>query len=63
METINNIELSDKSVYPDETVLKTVPGRSYQSYCALLALFDQNEMHYEWRYYMGKVMQFKIQTK
>ncbi len=64
METINNIELSDKSVYPDETVLKAVLGKSYQSYCALLALFDLNEMLYGSGYYMdGKAWLCKVQKK
>jgi hypothetical protein len=64
MESVNNIELSDKSVYPDETVLKGVLGRSYPSYCALLELFNRNEMHYEWRYYMdGKAWLCKVQKK
>jgi hypothetical protein len=64
LETINNIELTDKSVYPDETVLKAVLGKSYKSYCALLALFDRNEMLHEWRYYMdGKAWLCKVQKK
>jgi hypothetical protein len=64
LETINNIELTDKSVYPDETVLKAVLGKSYRSYCALLALFDRNEMLHEWRYYMdGKAWLCKVQKK
>ena len=64
METINKIELTDKSVYPDETVLKAVLGRSYKSYCALQALFDRNEMLYEWRYYNdGKAWLCKVQKK
>lgn len=64
MESVNNIELSDKSIYPNETILKGVLGRSYQSYCALLELFDRNEMQYEWRYYMdGKAWLCKVQKK
>lgn len=64
MESVNNVELTDKSVYPDETVLKGVLGRSYRTYCALLELFDQNGMQYEWRYYMdGKAWLFKVQKK
>ena len=62
METINNIELSDESVYPDETVLKKVLGRSYNAYCALLELFGQMQMVYEWRYYRdGKAWLCKVQ--
>jgi hypothetical protein len=64
METVNKIELSDQTIYPDEMVLKGVLGRSYQAYCALLELFDRNEMFYEWRYYMdGKAWLCKVQKK
>ena len=64
METENNVQLSDKTVYPDEDVLKGVLGRSYQAYCALLELFDRNEMQHEWRYYMdGKAWLCKVQKK
>lgn len=64
METVNDKQLTDKSVYPDEDVLKDVLGRSYRAYCALLELFDRNEMQYEWRYYMdGKAWLCKVQKK
>jgi hypothetical protein len=64
METVNKIELSDESVYPDETVLRGVLGRSYQAYCALLELFDRHQMLYEWRYYRdGKSWLCKVQKK
>lgn len=64
METVNNLELTDSSVYPDDAVLKGVLGRSFRSYCALLGLFDRNEMQYEWRYYNdGKAWLCKVQKK
>ena len=64
MESINKIELSDKSVYPDATVLKDVLGKSYRSYCVLLELFERNGMLYEWRYYTdGKAWLCKVQKK
>ena len=64
METINNIELTDKAVYPDEEVLKRVLGRAYSAYCALLELFGRNGLHYEWRYYFdGKAWLCKVQIK
>lgn len=64
MESADKRELSDKSVYPDETVLRGVLGRSYQAYRAMLELFDRNDMHYEWRYYMdGKSWLLKVQKK
>ena len=64
METINTIELTDESVYPDEGVLKSVLGESYDAYCALLALYDQHQLHCEWRYYKdGKAWLGKVQKK
>ena len=64
METINNIELKDESIYPDEQVLKTVLGGSYKTYCELLKLFEDNDMHCEWRYYKdGKAWLNKVQKK
>ena len=64
METINNIELNDESVYPDEQVLKVILGPSYDAYVSLLKLFDENEMVYEWRYYKdGKAWLCKVQKK
>ena len=48
METINNIELADETVYPDEHVLKTVLGASYDAYCALLELYANKDLHWEW---------------
>ncbi len=64
METINNIELKDESVYPDETVLRSVLDKSYDTYAKLLEFFDQNEMVHEWRYYHdGKAWLCKVQKK
>ena len=64
METINKLELKDESVYPDEQVLKSVLGRSFNAYCALLKLYDDNEMEIEWRYYKdGKAWLCKVQKK
>lgn len=64
MGTENNKVLTDSSVYPDEKILKEVLGSSYPSYIALLELLDQNDMLYEWRYYMdGKSWLFKAQRK
>ena len=51
METINNIELRDQEIYPDEMVLKKVLGRSYSAFPELLKLYDDNELTHEWRYY------------
>jgi len=64
METINTVQLGDESVFPDEVVLKGVLGRSYRAYCALLDLFDRNEMSHAWRYYRdGKAWLCKVQKK
>lgn len=64
METINNIELNDESIYPDEQVLKKILGKSYNPYCKLLKLYDYYEMDYNWRYYKdGKAWLCKVQKK
>lgn len=64
METINNVELNDKSVYPDEPVLKSILGKSYNAYSELLKLYDENKMDYEWRYYKdGNAWLCKVQRK
>lgn len=64
METVNTLGLTDQSVYPDDSVLKGLLGRSFQAYRALIELFDRNEMHCEWRYYMdGKAWLCKVQKK
>jgi len=64
METINTIELTDESSFPDEGVLKKVLGRSFNAYLELLKLFTDNELTYEWRYYKdGKAWLCKVQKK
>jgi len=64
METINNIELRDEHIYPDEQVLRTILGRSYDSYSLLLELYDKYDMTYTWRYYRdGKAWLCKVQKK
>lgn len=64
METINNIELRDEGIFPDENILKKILGRSYGAYECLLELFDRNELVYEWRYYQdGKAWLCKVQKK
>lgn len=64
MDTINNIELRDESVYPDETVLKDALGQSYEAYIDLLSLLQREQLNYEWRYYKdGKAWLCKAQKK
>jgi len=64
METINNLELRDENIYPDETLLKNILGQSYIVYLDLLEIFNTYEMNYEWRYYHdGKAWLCKVQKK
>ena len=62
--TINNIELRDEHIYPDEIVLRRVLGQSYEAYLDLLNLFQNYEMNCQWRYYNdGKAWLCKVQKK
>ena len=64
METINNIELRDENIYPDEKVLEKILGESYDAYCSLLNLYGENYLSHEWRYYRdGKAWLCKVQKK
>lgn len=64
METINTIELNDEEQYPDAAVLKTVLEESFPVYEKLLTLFNDYDMHSEWRYYHdGKAWLCKVQKK
>jgi len=64
METINNIQLTDENIYPDESVLKKVLGKTYNAYLDLIKLFDNNDLIYEWRYSKdGKTWLCKVQKK
>lgn len=64
METINTVELRDQSVYPDDGVLRGVLGPSFESYLALVRLYDDNGMTHEWRYYRdGNAWLCKVQKK
>lgn len=64
METINNIELIDENIYPDEAVIQSVIGSTFIYYQALLNLFGKHELAYEWRYYRdGKAWLCKVQKK
>ena len=64
METINNKELRDENIFPDEKVLRSILGRSYKAYTKLLKLFKTLEMNHEWRYYRdGKAWLCKVQKK
>lgn len=64
METINNIELRDESVYPDEKALKRILGESFDTYIKLIKLYNDNDLTHEWRYYKdGKAWLCKVQKK
>ena len=64
METTNNIELRDETIYPDDNVLSAILGDSFQAYQALIKLFDDNQLTHEWRYYKdGKAWLCKVQKK
>ncbi len=64
METINQIELTDESLFPDEQVLQNVLGKSYSAYCDLLKLYGDYGLTYTWRYYRdGKAWLCKVQKK
>jgi len=64
MEIEESVQLTDESVYPDETILKGVLGRSYGAYTDLLNLYEDRELRLEWRYYKdGKAWLCKVQHK
>lgn len=64
MDTINNIELNDESIFPDDTVLKKILNESFGAYKKLLELFDKYDLTYQWRYYKdGKAWLCKVQKK
>ena len=64
MEQINEIELRDGNVYPDDSVLEGILGASFDSYKKLLGMFTRADMTHEWRYYRdGKAWLCKVQKK
>lgn len=64
METINNKELRDESIFPSDEILQRVLGKSFAHYRELLDLFEKNGMLWEWRYYRdGKAWLCKVQKK
>jgi hypothetical protein len=46
-----DIELKNPSVYPNDGVLKSLLGKSFEAYSSLLELFATNDIICEWRYY------------
>jgi hypothetical protein len=64
MEQINDIELRDETVFPDDAVLERVLGPSFPRYGRLLSLFGRLGLTHEWRYYRdGKAWLCKVQKK
>ena len=64
METTESLELRDANIYPDNEVLRSVLGKSFEVYLKLLDLYKKNELEYEWRYYKdGKAWLCKVQKK
>jgi len=61
MDQINNIELRDEAIFPDDAVLSAVLGPSFGQYSLLLDLFDRHGLSWEWRYYKdGKAWLCKV---
>lgn len=57
-------ELTDPDVYPDENILQNVLEKGFEPFKELLALYDKNEISYEWRYYNdGKMWLCKATKK
>ncbi len=46
-----DIELKNPLVYPNDGVLKSLLGKSFEAYSSLLELFATNDIICEWRYY------------
>jgi hypothetical protein len=64
METTQQVELRDESIYPDEKVLEGILGDSFSAYRELLKLFDKNGLQYGWRFYKDvKAWLCKVQKK
>ncbi|SMF09373.1 Protein of unknown function [Alteromonadaceae bacterium Bs31] len=51
MEDSKGVQLTDQSIYPDDSVLEKILGRSFGAYVDLLDLYKANGLHLEWRYY------------
>ena len=64
METIKTVELRDETIYPDNDVIRSVLGQSFEAYLSLLDLYNDYELVTEWRYYKdGKAWLCKVQKK
>lgn len=64
MTSTDELQLRDENIFPDEEVLRTVLGPSYEAFTSLLNLIDKNDMVHEWRFYKdGKAWLCKVQRK
>ncbi len=64
MKSNSDIELKNPDVYPNDEILKSLLGKSFEAYSSLLELFAASDMTYEWRYYNdGKLWLCKVQHK
>ena len=64
MEKFNDKVLKDKDIYPDDNILKSTLGRSFNAYIAFLEIYSKNDMTYEWIYYKdAKEWLCKVQKK
>lgn len=51
MEQVNNLELKDEAVFPDDAVLQKALAESFGAYRQLLGLFEKHGLKHEWRNY------------
>lgn len=51
MKSNSDIELKNPDVYPNDEILKSLLGKSFEVYSSLLELFATNDIICEWRYY------------
>jgi hypothetical protein len=51
MKSNSDIELKNPDVYPNDEILKSLLGKSFEAYSSLLELFATNDIICEWRYY------------
>lgn len=64
MEQVNNIELNDPDIFPDDDVLRSVLGKRFAFYAELIDMVITLGLEPEWKYYKdGKAWLCKVQYK
>ncbi len=64
MEQVNNIELIDPEIYPDNAVLEPLLGKGFAPYIELVDMAKGMGMEAEWKYYKdGKAWLCKVQYR